>query len=663
MKGAAKLLKRFLPWLLCVVLFWTLMSVSAGAGPLSSGLAEQLEQAEIYHNKRDYSKAAAIYKDIIEQHSGTVHALQAHKGLTVLLIDSKDYPKAEAAFEDLIKAAASDPNLPKAIYQIGRKYEAARRRDSAHGLYVFLIKTYPNHVYALWAKGRMVVLGIEFADAARAQQAMDQLNADLRVHPDVERLFNEITGHRPATYRTRETEHYEQLDGGPRVHTGSSGGPARNRAEERLLYEYVLEHRPGTVYALHALKKLAGHHISDIWHHPERIVVSKAGSRLVYLLNEERLEQATACMDKLFEDFSGHRDFPRAVFHLAERYRSSLDQRPQFAEKLYRRLIDKHKDTEYSIKAHRSLVLLYLDTGEKLKGIEALQDLLRDNRNDPNLPRLVYDIGLYLETEERDKPERAEPLYRYLVEEYPKTRYAVLAKGRLLGLQIKRGDDKALLPGLEELMRDFEKAQPTPKAILDVATSFAHASNRTGEIQVLEFLCEQFPDSPEMCHALYRIGYCYRLLKDYDTAAQYYKRVLNEYPNSTYARHLPKSIGYMYKRAGDADQALYWFDRQSELSNYELGADRALFDKYTVYRDLLKDYDKAIEVIREYQDKFPGGEKAHIIPYSLGRLVSQDPACKAKAIAVLQEGLAACQDPEIADKYRRKLDELRSNQN
>jgi len=663
MEGAANVLKRFLPWLLCVVLFWTLMSVFAGARPLSSGLAEQLEQAEIYHNKRDYSKAAALYKDIIEQYSGTVHALQAHKALTVLLIDSKNYAKTEAAVEDLIKAVASDPNLPKAIYEIARKYEAARRRDSAQRLYEFLIKTYPNDLYALWAKGRMVVLGIEFADAARAQQAMDELIADLRLHPDVERLFNEITGHRPATYRTRETEHYEQLDGGPRVHTGSSGGPAQNRGEERVLYEYVLEHHPGTVYALHALKKLAGHHISDIKHHPERIVVSKAGSRSVYLLNDERLEQANACMDKLFEDFSGHLDFPRAVFQLAERYRSSLDQRPEFAEKLYRHLIDKHKDTEYPIKAQRSLVLLYLDTGEKLKGIEAIQDLLRDNRNDPNLPRLVYDIGFYLETEKRDKPERAEPVYRYVVEEYPKTRYAVLAKGRLLGLQIKRGDDKALLPGLEELMRDFEKSQHTPKAILDVARSFAYASNYTREIEVLEFLCEEFPDSPEMCHALYRIGYCYRLLKDYDTAAQYYKRVLNEFPNSTYARHLPRSIGSLYKRAGDSGQALYWFDRQSELSNDELCADRALFDKYTVYRDLLKDYDKAIEVIREYQDKFPGGEKAHIIPYSLGRLVSQDAACKAKAIAVLEEGLAACQDPEIADKYRRKLDKLRTNQN
>jgi tetratricopeptide (TPR) repeat protein len=638
------------------------MPVFVGAGPLSSGLAEQLVQAEIYHNKRDYSKAAALYKDIIEQYSGTVHALKAHKALTVLLIDSKDYARAEAAFEDLIKAVAPDPNLPKAIYEIARKYEAARRRDSAQRLYEFLIKTYPNDLYTLWAKGRMVVLGIEFADVARAQQAMDELIADLRVHPDVERLFNEITGHRPATYRTRRTEHYEQLDGGPRVRTGNSGGPAQNLGEEQALYEYVLEHYPGTIYALHALKNLAGHHISDIKHHPERIVVSKAGSRLVYLLNDERLEQATACMDKLFEDFSGHRDFPRVVFHLAERYRLSLDQRPEFAEKLYRHLIDKHKDTEYHIKAQRSLVLLYLDTGEKLKGIEALQHLLRDNRNDPNLPRFVYDIGFYLETQERDKPERAEPVYRYLVEEYPKSQYTILAKGRLLGIQIKRGDDKALLTGLEELMRDFEKAQSTPKAILDVARSFTYASNYIREIELLEFLCEQFPDSPEMCHALYRIGYCYRLLMDYDTAAQYYKRVLNEYPKSTYARHLPESIGRLYKEAGDADQALYWFDRQSEISNYELGADRTLFDKYTVYRDLLKDYDKAIEVIREYQDKFPGGEKADIIPYCLGEL-SRDAKCTEKAIAVLEEGLADCQDPGIADKYRSKLDELMTNQN
>jgi len=651
MKEAANLLQRFLPWLLCVVLCWMLTSVFAP----SSGPPEQLQQAEIYHNKRDYSRAAAIYKDIIEHHSNTVHALKAHKGLTMLLIDSSDYSGAEAAIEDMIKAAPSDPNLPKAIYEIARKYEAARKRQDAQGLYD------PNDEYPLWARGRMVVLGIEFADAQRAQQAMDDLIADSRVHPNVNRLFSDIAGHRPATYRTRRTEYYEQLDGGPGVYTGSSGGPARNHAEAQLLYEYVIEQHPRTLYALHALKNLASRNIAGVRNHPEAIVISKAGGRSVYLLNEERLQKAAECVDNLCQDFSGHRDFPAAIFHLAERYRWSLDQRPELAERLYRRLIDKYKHTEYHIKAWKSLVLLYLDTGEELRGTETLQELLRDNANDPDLPRLLYDIAFHLETEERDKPDRAEPLYQYLVRQYPKTRYAILARGRLLGIRIKSGDDKALLPGLDQLLNDFEKDKATPKAILDVARSFAYASNHTGEIEVLEFFCEQFPDSPDMCHAIYRIGYAYRLLREYETAAKYYKRVFNDYPRSTYARHLPKSIGRLYKSAGDAEQAIYWFDRQSEQSGYELGADRALFDKYTVYRDLLKDYDKAIDIIREYQAKFPAGEKAHIIPYSLGELVSHDPTITEKAIAVLEEGLAACQDPEIADKYRKKLEELRAN--
>jgi tetratricopeptide (TPR) repeat protein len=626
-------------------------------GQYSSYAAEQLEQAEVCHNKKDYSTAAALYHDIIEQYPGTTDAFQARKGLTVLLIDSKDYSEAEAAFEDLIKVFARHPNLPAAIYEIGRKYEAARRRDSAQGLYEFLIKTYPDDVYVLWAKGRMVVLKIEFGDAAGAQRAMDELIADSATHPDVVQLFAHIRGHRPVKYRTYWVETYRQTDDGAKVRIGGGGGPAQNWEEEQQLYEYVVEHHPGTVYTLHALKNLAFRHIHEVRHHPERIVVSKAGTREVYLLNEERLEQAQACVDKLFEDFSRHPDFPGVVFDLAERYKSSLDERPEFAEKLYRYLIDKHKDTEYPMKAQKSLILLYLRTGEKFKGIKALQELLRANREDPNLPRLVYDIGFYLEMEGLDNPDRAEPVYRYLVEEYPKTRYGVLAKGRLLCLEIKRGDDKSLLAGLEGLMRDIEKGKATPKAILDVARSFAYASNHTREIEVLEFLCEEFPDSPEMCDALYRIGYSYRQLKDYDMAVEYSKRVLNEYPNSKYTRYLRRFIGDLYQLAGEAEQALYWYDLQSELSNDELSADRALFGKYTVYRDLLKDYDKAIEVLREYQQKFPAGSHAGIIPYALGRLCEKG-ADTEKAIAVLEEGLAACQDAGIAEKYREKLVEL-----
>lgn len=662
MIGLVRMFNRLVPWSLYAVLFWAVVAVLGEAVPYLLNPAAELETAEVYHKKRDYSEAAETYKNIIEQYPVTNYALRAQKGLTVLLIDRKEYGRAEVAFEQLIDGFADDANLPEAIYEIGRKYKSARKHKQAGEIYEYLIKSYPRNVYALWAKGGKVILGIEFGDVDGAQAAMDELVADPAGHPDVVKLFSDIKRHRPVNYRTWWAETYKQTDDGTKVRIGGGGGLSQNWEEERQLYEYVIEQYPHTVYALHSLKNLAALDIGSIKRHPERIFISSPGKGQVRLINAEREAEARALVERLFADFSWHPDFPGVIYHIADRYKCHLEEKPELAEELYRYLIMEFSNSEYAIQAQTGLVTLYICTGSQTEAEAELNKLTGNFRAHPDLPGLVYKVGWYWELEE-EKYKPAEVVYKWLVKEYPDSRYGVLARGKLLGLDIKRGEDDDLLVGIDGLIEDFAGHPALPKALWFVAMGYRHwsVSKHTQAIEVFEFLLEECPNSPVSCDVLFHIGTCYRLLGDYEKAAQYYQKVLNEYPESNYARHISNSIGYLYIHAGEHDKALYWYERQSKLSCCALSGDRALRAQSGIYLYHLKDYDKAAELFEEYLEKYPDGERASGAPISLARCYKKL-GRRDEAIAVLEEGLRKYSDRSIAVDYKRELSQLRGNQ-
>jgi TolA-binding protein len=660
MIGLVRMFKRLVPWSLCAVLFWAAMAVLGEAVPYLLNPAAELETAEVYHKKRDYSEAAETYKNIIEHYPGTDYALRAQKGLTILLIDRKEYGRAQVAFEQLIDSFAEDANLPEAIYEIGRKYRSARKHKRAGEIYEYLIKSYPGNVYALWAKGGKVILGIEFGDVDGAQAAMDELAADPAGHPDVGKLFSDIKRHRPVNYKTWWAETYRQNDDGTRVKIGGGGGPAQNWEEERQLYEYVIERYPHTVYALHSLKNLAVRDIGSIKQHPETIVISSPGQRYVPLINAKREAEARMLVERLFADFSWHPDFPGAIYYIADRYKCHLEEKPELSDELYRHLIREFRNSKYAIEAQTGLVTLYICTGSQIVAKAELNKLIRNFRAHPNLPGLVYKVGWYWELEEQ-KYKPAEAVYEWLVKEYPDSRYGVWARGKLLGLDIKRGKDDSLLLGIDSLIEDFAGHPALSKALWFVAMGYWSVSKHTQAIEIFEFIREQCPDSPVICDVLYHIGYCYRLLEDYDKAAQYYEKVLNEYPESSYARHLPNSIGSLYMHAGEYDKALYWYERQSKLSCCALSGDRALSAQASIYFHRFEDYNKAAELLEEYLEKYPDGDSSRWAPIRLARCYKKL-GRRTEAIAVLEEGLRKYSDRSIAVDYKNELKQLRGNQ-
>lgn len=613
--------KRLVPWSLCAVLFWAVIAVLGEAVPYLLNPEAELDTAEVYYKKRDYSEAAAIYKSIVEQYPGTIDALRAQKGLTILLVDRKEYGRAEVAFEQLIDDFADDANLPEAIYEISQKYKAARKHEQAEGIYEYLIANYPGNVYALYAKGKRVISRIEFADVSGAQAAMDELVADSAAHPDIVQMFSDIINHRPVNYRVSWIGEYRLTDDGAKVKIGECGGPAQNREEEQQLYEYVIEQYPQSVYALHSLKNMAARDIVGIRQHPETIVISSPGRRQVRLINAKREAEARMLVDRLFADFSQHPDFPGAIYYIAESYKCHLEEKPELAEELYRYLMLEFRNSKYAMEAQTALVTLYvICEGREAEAEAELNVLIRDYSADPDLPAAVYKVGWYWEVEE-EKYEQGEAVYQWLAEECPDDRYGVLARGKLLGLDIKlkRDEDGQVQAGLAQLIQRYAGHPALPEAIRIVAQGYYRMSKYKRSIEVSQLVLEQYPGISLVCDTLHHIGSCYQLLEDYETAAEYYKEIVQNYPDSSYARHLPNAIGQLYRDAREYEKALDWFERQYELSCCELCADRALSAQASIYLYGFADYNKAVELFKEYLERFPDGEYARFVPNSLAR--------------------------------------------
>jgi tetratricopeptide (TPR) repeat protein len=113
---------------------------------------------------------------------------------------------------------------------------------------------------------------------------------------------------------------------------------------------------------------------------------------------------------------------------------------------------------------------------------------------------------------------------------------------------------------------------------------------------------------------------------------------LEKYPQAPYSYRAAYRIGLLYRDAKEPEQALHWLGKQRELYSDRLHAQRALFGQAAVYYWDLKDYDKAIEVARQYLNEYPDGEHTWI-SYCLMARSYEDNGNKAQAIAVLQEAL------------------------
>ena len=99
-------------------------------------------------------------------------------------------------------------------------------------------------------------------------------------------------------------------------------------------------------------------------------------------------------------------------------------------------------------------------------------------------------------------------------------------------------------------------------------------------IEMFNKVVSQQKDDETKANALYNIGFCYGLKKDYDTETQYYKKAIEVYPACQVALY---DLGSIYYKNNDFDNSLKLFE---ELKNINPEHEGAFYMAAMVYKSL-----------------------------------------------------------------------------
>lgn len=231
--------------------------------------AAQLQQAEQYVEDESYEQAEKNYQGIIQQHGGTIWALEAQKELTIVYIAWGKQPEAQAAYEKLLADLTQHEVTAEDIYWIAKRFNWAKQSNRAAGVHRYNVERFPGKEHALWSQVEVIFHHIRSGDESASDTEVDRFLSIFAGHPALPRDVYNV-----AKEYDKAGRHRKALE----------------------LYQYVIEHRPAD---------------EDIY--------ARMSASMAYIgLADEA--NALAVTDGLISDFYDHSDLAGVVFHIGEQY-------------------------------------------------------------------------------------------------------------------------------------------------------------------------------------------------------------------------------------------------------------------------------------------------------------------------------------------------------
>ena len=204
-----------------------------------------------------------------------------------------------------------------------------------------------------------------------------------------------------------------------------------------------------------------------------------------------------------------------------------------------------------------------------------------------------------------------------LAEQYPDSEYAVDALFRLASHYAEEGAREKAMTALLKLSRDSRFPRIQARAIYELANQAWKNGEKKTAVQYLIQLYEKFPESPVLADAWYLHGDILRSGSDFNSAIQFYRKVLEMHPYPVLAAAAHGSIGDCLLAVAGQDPA----GRKNELLNAiqsyktasELPGCPPAFEAMAMYRigrcqELLGQHQLASEQYRKILYKFPASE-------------------------------------------------------
>ncbi|KPL19193.1 MAG: hypothetical protein AMJ75_12690, partial [Phycisphaerae bacterium SM1_79] len=246
------------------------------------------------------------------------------------------------------------------------------------------------------------------------------------------------------------------------------------------------------------------------------------------------------------------------------------------ARSVYQQIVQQYPDSPEAGKARLDIpkmdVLSLFDSKEDAAAQAALDSLIANYSQDPNLPEVLYEMGKRYQ--DSDKYERANSIYQKITTHCPGTEYALKAQRNLAisYISMKKIDDAE--QALNKLIQDFPSHSGLPKALLSIAEIYRkskkheraealyqnvaanyprteHALKAQKKLaivyidsdddpnaqQAIDKLSQEFSGDPNLADALYEIAKRYEWVRGrYQQAEPIYQQIIQNFPDSSYAK-------------------------------------------------------------------------------------------------------------------------------
>jgi tetratricopeptide (TPR) repeat protein len=338
-----------------------------------------------------------------------------------------------------------------------------------------------------------------------------------------------------------------------------------------------------------------------------------------------------AAVKKLLTNFNDNPLIARAVWDTAQYYRDL--KKYENANELYQHIVKTWPKAEHALWSQADLIKSYLALGETKVAETAVDRLLTNFNDNPLIARAIWDTGQYYR--ELKKYEKANLLYKHVVETWPETEHALWAQADLIKSYLALGDDLNAEAAVKRLLSEFSGNKYKQRAIHDTAWEYRKLGNYgraneldqyvidhwPGDMQVMwakmdmaktdiglgnkaavektiDILITDFNDNPELPTAIFMLG------------EEYYNKAFNTKgdPNS------PDAKPEEYYR-----KALAIWERIIQKLPHSPTTPQDYWCSAVVYSQELGEYQKGIEYYQHVVDTWPDYEYAWSAQLLIGR--------------------------------------------
>jgi len=288
---------------------------------------------------------------------------------------------------------------------------------------------------------------------------------------------------------------------------------------------------------------------------------------LAYIATDKQ-QEADAAFEKLTANFSGHKDIAQAVHDIAYQYRCANKQ--QKANQIDQYLIDHWSDSDYAVLGQMDIAKYYVDKHDDPNAEAATTKLLTSYSGNVLIARAVHDVAQQYRSTR--KYEKANRLYQYVIDNWPKAEHALWAQADLIKSHLAEGNDVATDAAVDKLLANFN-------------------------------------DNPLIARAVWDTAQYYRDLKKYENANELYQHIVKTWPKAEHALWAQADLIKSYVAEGNDVAAEVAVDKLLTNFNDNPLIARAVWDTAQYYRDLKK-YDQANRLYKHVVDNWPKAEHA-----------------------------------------------------